>query len=297
MEKLLDLVQKLRESIVPTAEIKSISKKELLSFIEDADILKKMSIFHEKKQSKALKSIVHEAEEESVVPDLTTIRKWPVSKLRKLLRSFHRDIGLGKGIKHSKMSVSKLRSFVSRNRYQEMLYGDDDMPFLGEDADEEIKKKSSKKKEPKEKERKEGKEIKSGSGSVVNVYTAPQTKSDKDCACEMPNILEEHDASGIIMSLAPELYRTLLSKSYILDLCNLNRMRREHEVCAVACDPKAYNRWACCERPCGYGYGIGGVGGYGRAGAPISGLGEGGFGAAGVTPFGLAVVEAYFQEV
>ena len=212
MEKLLDLVQKLRESIVPTAEIKSISKKELLSFIEDADILKKMSIFHEKKQSKALKSIVHEAEEESVVPDLATIRKWPVSKLRKLLRSFHRDIGLGKGIKHSKMSVSKLRSFVSRNRYQEMLYGDDDMPFLGEDADEEIKKKSSKKKE-----HKEGKEVKSGtsksgSGSVVNVYTAPQTKSEKDCACEMPNILE--DASGIIMSLAPELYRTLLSKSY-----------------------------------------------------------------------------------
>ena len=66
-----------------------------------------------------------------------------------------------------------------------MLYGDDDMPFLGEDAElrrEEIKKK---KKEPKEhKERKEGKEVKSGSGSVVNVYTAPQTKSDKDCACE-----------------------------------------------------------------------------------------------------------------
>ena len=134
------------------------------------------------------------------------------------------------------------------------------------------------------------KDVKSGSGSVVNVYTAPQTKSDKDCACEMPNILEEHDASGIIMSLAPELYRTLLSKSYILDLCNLNRMRREHEVCAVACDPKAYNRWACCERPCGYGYGIGGVGGYGTAGAPISGLGEGGFGAAGVTAEAEGVV-------
>ena len=50
--------------------------------------------------------------------------------------------------------------------------------------------------------------------------------------------------------------------------------------------PKAYNRWACCERPCGYGYGIGGIGGYGTAGTPISGLGEGGFGAAGVTPFG-----------
>ena len=253
MEKLLDLVQKLRESVVPTAEIKSISKKELLSFIEDADILKKMSIFHEKKQSKALKSIVHEAEEESVVPDLATIRKWPVSKLRKLLRSFHRDIGLGKRTKHSKMSVSKLRSFVSRNRYQEMLYGDDDMPFLGEEASEDNETKHKDKKNKTKK--KEPKEVTSKTGSVVNVYTAPQpqTKSEKDCACEMPNILEELDASGIIMSLAPELYRTLLSKSYILDLCNLNRMRREHEVCAVACDPKAYNRWACCERPCGYG--------------------------------------------
>ena len=160
MEKLLDLVQKLRESIVPTAEIKSISKKELLSFIEDADILKKMSIFHEKKQSKALKSIVHEAEEESVVPDLATIRKWPVSKLRKLLRSFHRDIGLGKGIKHSKMSVSKLRSFVSRNRYQEMLYGDDDMPFLGEDGMRKLRRKVPKRRNQRKRNEKRVKRLK-----------------------------------------------------------------------------------------------------------------------------------------
>ena len=33
------------------------------------------------------------------------------------------------------MSASKLRSFVSRNRYQEMLYGDDDMTFLMQDED------------------------------------------------------------------------------------------------------------------------------------------------------------------
>ena len=44
MEKLLDLVQKLRENVVPTAEISKISKKELLQFIEDANILKKMEI-------------------------------------------------------------------------------------------------------------------------------------------------------------------------------------------------------------------------------------------------------------
>ena len=151
MEKLLDLVQKLRENVVPTEEISKISKKELIQFIEDANILKKMEIFHDKTKSKALKSIVHEAEEESVVPDMATVRKWPVSKLRKLLRSFHRDIGLGKRTKHSKMSVSKLRSFVSRNRYQEMLYGDDDMAFLGQDDDDEDDKKKDKKKKHKDK--------------------------------------------------------------------------------------------------------------------------------------------------
>ena len=124
------------------------SKKELVSFIEEAELLKKMERFHEKKQTKALKSIVHDAEEESVVPDMATIRKMSVGKLRKLIRSFHRDIGLGKRTKHSKMSVSKLRSFVSRNRYQEMLYGDDDMPFLGEETseDDEIKHKDKKNK-------------------------------------------------------------------------------------------------------------------------------------------------------
>ena len=95
---------------------------------------------------------------------------------------------------------------------------------------------------------------------VVNVYAGSSNSSgeskDGECddkkQCEMPNILEEQDAQGIIMQLAPELYRSLLAKSYLLDLCNLNRMRKEQSVCAVACDPKAYNRWACCEKvdPC-----------------------------------------------
>ena len=52
MEKLLDLVSKLRENVVPAAEIKDISKKDLIQFIEDANILKKMEIFHERKQKR-----------------------------------------------------------------------------------------------------------------------------------------------------------------------------------------------------------------------------------------------------
>ena len=133
MDKLLDLVQKLRDSVVPAEKLSKLNKKQIISFIEDAKVLDKMRIFHDKTKAKAMKSIVNDEEEEGVVPDSSDLKKMSVSKLRKLLRDFHRDIGLKQ--KHSKMSASKLRSFVSRNRYQEMLYGDDDMKFLmmGED--------------------------------------------------------------------------------------------------------------------------------------------------------------------
>ena len=130
MDKLLDLVHKLRETVVPTAKLSKMSKKELVSFVEDAKILEKMQIFHEKRKSKALKSLVHDADEEGVVPDLAAVKKMSVSKVRKLLREFHRDIGLK--AKHAKMTPSKLRSFVARNKYQEMVFGDDDMAFLNE---------------------------------------------------------------------------------------------------------------------------------------------------------------------
>ena len=149
MDKLLDLIQKVRDAVVPDEKLSKLSKKQIISFIEDAKILEKMRIFHEKKNTTALKSIVHEAEEESVVPEPADLKRLSVSKLRKLLREFHRDIGLKQ--KHAKMSASKLRSFVSRNRYQEMLYGDDDMTFLMQDEDK--KDKAVKPKKGRERER------------------------------------------------------------------------------------------------------------------------------------------------
>ncbi len=245
MDKLLELVQKLRDSVVPAEKLSKLNKKQIITFIEDAKVLEKMRVFHDKTKAKAMKSIVNDVEEEGIVPDSSDLKKLSVSKLRKLLRDFHRDIGLKQ--KHSKMSASKLRSW-----YQEMLYGDDDMKFLMLQDDKKEKKGKGKKerKEPKEPKEPQPKESKS-TGSVVNVYTGESKAEDKEkCGCDEVNILEELDAQGIIMKLAPELYRSLMAKSYLLDLCNLSRMRREHEVCAVACDPKAYNRWACCENPC-----------------------------------------------
>ena len=66
MDKLLDIIQKLRDAVVPAEKLAKMSKKQILSFIEDAKILQKMRIFHEKKRAKAVKSIVNEDEEESV---------------------------------------------------------------------------------------------------------------------------------------------------------------------------------------------------------------------------------------
>ena len=53
MEQLLELVKKVRESVIPAADIKKMNKKDLLAFIEEAKILEKMQIFHDKKKRKA----------------------------------------------------------------------------------------------------------------------------------------------------------------------------------------------------------------------------------------------------
>lgn len=53
----------------------------------------------------------------------------------------------------------------------------------------------------------------------MNVYTGSKEGDSKaeGCAggCEEVNILEEVDTQKIIMKLAPELYRSLMAKSYL----------------------------------------------------------------------------------
>ena len=69
MEKLLEIVGKLRESIVPPIPVTKMGKKDLLQFIlEDSKLLDRMRTFHEKKKTKAVASLIHEEQEEGVVP-------------------------------------------------------------------------------------------------------------------------------------------------------------------------------------------------------------------------------------
>mgnify|MGYP000689915744 CR=1 FL=1 len=137
MEKLLQIIAKLREEIVPEGPISKMSKEDVLRFIEDASILKRMRAFHQK-GDRGIRSAITEDEDDTLVPSGAEIIKWRIGKLRKLLRDFHRATQITK--KYTKFSAARLRSHIKRHRYEEMLYGDD-LPEMSDTEDEKPEKK------------------------------------------------------------------------------------------------------------------------------------------------------------
>ena len=111
MDKLLDIVKQLRDIVVPPVPVTKMGKKELLSFLEDSKMLDRMKTFHEKRKTKEVASLIHEQQEESVVPTESELKRMTTGQLRRLVREFHREIGIKQ--KHAKMSTSKLRSVVT----------------------------------------------------------------------------------------------------------------------------------------------------------------------------------------
>ena len=261
MEKLLDIVSKLREEIVPDTVVTKMGKKDLLDFIEEAKLLDRMRIFHDKRKTKAVTSIIHEDQEESVVPTESELKRMTTGQLRRLVREFHKDIGINQ--KHAKMSASKLRSFISRHKYTDMLEGDD-LKFL-RDMDESPKK--EKKSVPKIRGPDGPKVVHGMPSIIINNGVASPTEEKEPCLdASVPD-----DDVGIIKSLAPELFKVLTSRSYLLDMCNLARMKREHDVCPVSCDTIAFNSHQCCKKPdpceCNCCVGVGAAGARGAVGA------------------------------
>ena len=118
MEKLLQLISKLREEIVPDQPLSKMTKEDVLRFIEDASIIKRMRAFHQK-GDRGIRSAITEDEDDSLVPSEAELSKWRVGKLRKLVRDFHRATQITK--KYTKFSASRLRSHIKRHRYEEML--------------------------------------------------------------------------------------------------------------------------------------------------------------------------------
>ena len=142
MEKLLTLISKLRTEIVPESPISKMSKEEILSFIASANLLQRMRTFHRKGDA-GVRSVITD-DEAPLVPSESTVSKWRVGKLRKLVRDFHRATQILK--KYTKFSAARLRSHIKRHRYEDMLYGDD-LPDIAtaSEEDEPKKKKKTKK--------------------------------------------------------------------------------------------------------------------------------------------------------
>ena len=91
MDKLLQLVQKLRDEIVPESPLSKMSKPDLLSWIEEANLLSRMRTFHGK-GTRGIRSTLTDDEEDSLVPSNNEVQRWRIGKLRKLVRNFHKAV-------------------------------------------------------------------------------------------------------------------------------------------------------------------------------------------------------------
>ena len=119
MDKLLGLIDKLKNEIVPGKPLGKMTKADLLAFIRESNFLERMRTFHEKVQ-KGIRSALTD-DEAPLVPSESSLEKLSTAKLRRLIRNFHRATQILK--KYTKFSPARLRSHVKRHRYEEMLYG------------------------------------------------------------------------------------------------------------------------------------------------------------------------------
>ena len=250
MDKLLQLIEKLRSELVPESPIASMSKPQLLQFIEESQFIERMRVFHQK-GDRGIRSAITDDEDDNLVPNPAAIQKWRVGKLRKLLRTFHKATLIMK--KYVKFSASRLRSHIKRNRYEEMLFLDDNLPDTPPSTPKRKKadkkaKKTPKKETPKAMHLSESKRSLMGD-IIINTGAVKEGESPKkDCCCEeKENKLKDDDFFGLIQSLAPNLYNVLAEKAFLLDTCALDKKRMEANVCPIDCNRKAWDQTACCE--------------------------------------------------
>ena len=122
MDKLLQIISKLRNAIVPENPLSKMSKEDILAFIEESNLLERMRTFHQRAE-KGIRSAITDDEEDTLIPNAGDLKKMRIGKLRKMVRQFHKATQILR--KYEKYSASRLRSHVKRHRYEEMLYGED----------------------------------------------------------------------------------------------------------------------------------------------------------------------------
>ena len=67
MDKLLQLIEKLRSELVPESPIASMSKPQLLQFIEESQFIERMRVFHQK-GDRGIRSAITDDEDDNLIP-------------------------------------------------------------------------------------------------------------------------------------------------------------------------------------------------------------------------------------
>ena len=123
MQKLLSLIGKLKNEIVPEQKVSKMSRADLLSFYDEKNILERARVFHQKVK-RGIRSALTD-DEDDFIPSDRTLQKWKVGQLRRFLKQFHKATQITKG--YAKFTASRLRSHVKRHKYEEMLFFGDDL--------------------------------------------------------------------------------------------------------------------------------------------------------------------------
>ena len=105
MEKLLSLIEKLKNEIVPEQKISKMSKADLLSFYDSKEILARARVFHQKVK-KGIRSALTD-DEDDFIPSERSLQTWKVGQLRRFLKQFHKATQIMKG--YSKFTAARLR--------------------------------------------------------------------------------------------------------------------------------------------------------------------------------------------
>lgn len=237
---MLETIQTLKKQVIPDEPLTKLRKTDLIEFIENTDLLKRMMIFYEQGDPSGEKSrLLQENDIESIVPTATELKKLKTGAIRRLMRSFYKDSGLTSK-KLSKLSNQKLKLFAKRHKLSEML-------SLGVEEPE--------KKTPPVPPKLDMKSMLTHLEGIVKDkipksenIVLPDDKSDCSCHDES-DFVGMGMGSGIcdpfnqmtsvdpILSLCPELYSRICEKALLLDLCVLDRKLEECKNLSCPCPP------------------------------------------------------------
>ena len=220
----MDVLQKLRSIVVP--EQKRMTKAQLLQFYEENRILERMQLYYNKpagarKVRSKVAVPVSDDDEDPVPSSMAALAKLRASKIRKMLREFAKDLGVKKNV--SKMSKSKVRGLVRRNRLNDILTleaGERDTVLDEIQQDDE---KQEHAKPPSDDamirtiQTRMDKAVEKTQPVSITINTGDSQQPVVPTSCP------DSPETNMLKRISPHLYKTLQKKNAALDMCNMTQ--------------------------------------------------------------------------